>query len=133
MGINLESKCVGMSTGWETQITWRDISPTLITPALFTSLIRFRLCCWAIEVNRPKGRARAVRHCPMCEREATEDEYHVLMECSAYGGLRQEIRQAGDFLEGNMAAVMSMCNQRRLAKVLHEIRRMRGTFSGETV
>ncbi|GIL54492.1 hypothetical protein Vafri_10005, partial [Volvox africanus] len=32
-----------------------------------TSLIRFRLCCWAIEVNRPKGRARAVCHCPMCE------------------------------------------------------------------
>ncbi|GIL51505.1 hypothetical protein Vafri_7470, partial [Volvox africanus] len=90
-----------------------------------TSLIRFWLCCWAIEVNRPKGRARAVRHCPMCEREATEDEYHVLMECSAYEGLRQEIRQAGDFLEGNMAAVMSMGNQRRLAKVLHEIRRVR--------
>ncbi|GIL55236.1 hypothetical protein Vafri_10819 [Volvox africanus] len=95
MGINQVLKCVGMSTGWETRNTWRDISLTITH---HTSLIR--LCCWVIEVNRPKGRARAVCHCPMCESGATEDEYHVLMECSAYESKRQEIRQTGDFLEG---------------------------------
>ncbi|GIM11860.1 hypothetical protein Vretimale_15312, partial [Volvox reticuliferus] len=97
------------------------------------SLIRFRLCCWVIEVNRPNGRVRALRYCPMCESGVVDDEYHVLMECPAYESIRLELLQAGDVLRGNMIAIMSLDNQRILAEALYEIRCMRRSWAGELI
>jgi hypothetical protein len=94
------------------------------------SMIRFRLCCWAIEVNRPNGRMRADRVCPMCRSGAVEDEHHVFMECPAYDDIRQELRQANGIHNGNMSAMLTLGNQRLLAKALHAMRRLRSTHNG---
>ena len=94
------------------------------------SLIRFRLCVWAIEVNRPNGRVRSDRVFPMCRTGAVEDEYHVFMECSAYNDIRQELRQANDMPNGDMSTILTMGNQRLLAKALHAMRRLRNSHNG---
>ena len=51
-----------------------------------TVLLRFRLLCWGIAINRPGGQPRAERLCPNCS--CMEDEYHVLFECSHYADLK---------------------------------------------
>ncbi|GFR52002.1 hypothetical protein Agub_g14425, partial [Astrephomene gubernaculifera] len=37
-----------------------------ITQRQHVNLMRFRLCVWGIEANRPRGRQRVARVCPMC-------------------------------------------------------------------
>ncbi|GLC46236.1 hypothetical protein PLESTB_001538400 [Pleodorina starrii] len=103
---------------------------TYIPSSHHRSLIRFRLCCWAIEVNRPNGRTRADRVCPMCNTGAVEDEYHVFLECPAYEGIRQNLQLSDALPNGNMCAVMTLGDQRLIAKALHEMRRLRSLSTG---
>ena len=49
-------------------------------------LLRFRLLCWDIAINRPGGQLRAERKGPNCSR--VEDEFHVLFECFKYADLK---------------------------------------------
>ena len=92
---------------------------------LQTSLMRFRLCVWDIEVNRPGGRDRADRWCRVCmDRSAVEDEKHVLLECPEYAVEREGLWALGisPSSETAMAKVMGVEDQRALARVVHAIR-----------
>jgi hypothetical protein len=51
-------------------------------------LLRFRLLCWDIAINRPNGRLRADRECPNCR--CMEDEFHVMFECSHYADIKAQ-------------------------------------------
>jgi hypothetical protein len=66
----------------------------------------------------------------MCRTNAVEDEHHVLMECPAYEGIREELRQATDIPEGNMSAILAMGNQRLIAKALHAMRQSHSSHTG---
>ncbi len=66
----------------------RDGRPTL-PQNLHRVLVRFRLGCWELEVNRPNNdHERAVSTCRLGVCGAVEDELHVFMECPAYDSLR---------------------------------------------
>jgi hypothetical protein len=69
----------------------------------------------------------------MCRTGAVEDEHHVFMECPAYEGIRQGLRQANGVPNGNMIAVMTLGDQRLLAKALHSARRLRSSHNGTPV
>ena len=102
-----------------------------IPAKVYASLLRFRLCIWGLEVNRPHGRAREDRWCLACgDRQAIEDERHVLMECPAYSGLRDELWGMGITPNATMLQVMSVEDQRGLASVLHRIRNHRTAITG---
>ncbi|GIL58589.1 hypothetical protein Vafri_13468 [Volvox africanus] len=98
-----------------------------------TCMIRFRLCWWAIEVNRPNDMGRLDRKCLVCGAVEVEDEYHVLMECPAYHNIPQEIWGGGSMSEGNMLAVMSVTHQRVLAKALYNIYKFRGNRNDNVI
>ena len=55
-----------------------------IMPAVaHAALMRFRLCVWKLEVNRPGGRPRNARVCGSCARKGyqfIEDEQHAALE-----------------------------------------------------
>ncbi|GLC51883.1 hypothetical protein PLESTB_000558900 [Pleodorina starrii] len=95
-----------------------------IPPKPYASLLRFRLGAWPIENNRPAGRQRSERTCRVCD-SGTEDEYHVLMECSAYDDIRQGFSTLGvilgDYISPPMLAVTGADNQRGLAELVHNI------------
>jgi exonuclease III len=103
-----------------------------IPPKEHVSLLRFRLCVWALEVNRPGGRPRADRWCRVCgDRHAVEDEKHVLMECSAYEDLRSEL--FGASTPETMQEAMAHADQRALARLVHAIRARRTALTGSQV
>ncbi|MFY7873745.1 MAG: RNA-directed DNA polymerase [Limnohabitans sp.] len=80
-------------------------------------LMRFRMCCWPLRVNRSHGVPREQRLCPICK-GAVEDEEHVLMHCPAYG----EVRAAASLPSvDSMLSLMKGCEQDKLAKLLSEI------------
>lgn len=85
------------------------------------ALMRFRLGCWDIEVNRPGGRSRADRTCRICLRQGlrcVEDEQHVLLECQAY----QELREVtGLPQQSSMHEIMTNFDTDKLARLLHGI------------
>jgi hypothetical protein len=51
-----------------------------------TVLLRFRLLCWDLAINRPDRRRRAARKCPNCP--DVEDKHHVMFECSHYADIK---------------------------------------------
>lgn len=90
-----------------------------VTYTHLIALIRFRLGCWDLEVNRPKAgnlyRPRAQRVCRMCGCGNVEDEKHVLLECASYASLRQASGIAGD----DMKRVMLKTTAEKLAAFLY--------------
>jgi len=93
------------------------------------SLMRFRLCVWETEVNRPAGRARSDRKCPACRTDgAIEDEKHILLECPKYADIRPELWTLGIASDALMKQIMGVDNQRALAGIVH---RMHGSRSTE--
>ncbi len=70
-------------------------------------LSRFRLGCWPLECNRPNGRSRSDRVCPLCL-DGEEDERHVLLECAFYAVARSQLALPA---EPEMKGVMGMDNQ----------------------
>ena len=98
------------------------------------SLMRFRLCVWTLEVNRPGGRPRDERWCRVCgNRSCVEDERHVQLECHEYAEERELLWPSGIPPPGTtMAHVMAMGNQRDLARVIHAIRARRSNKIGTT-
>ena len=84
-------------------------------------LMRFRLGCWDIEANRPRGRARADRVCRFCATQGTravEDELHVLLECPAYAEMRLA---SGINADLGMKTVMTKSVTANLASLLYRI------------
>ena len=96
------------------------------------SLMRFRLCVWALEVNRPGGRPRDERWCRVCgNRDCVEDERHVLLECPEYVEERELLWPEGVPPPGvMMSQVMAMGDQRVLARVIHAIKARRTSRIG---
>lgn len=92
-----------------------------------TSLMRFRLGVWDLEVNRPHGRERRDRVCRLCEgrdgQRVIEDECHVLLECPAYDALRHASEHACIFENADsMLQTMQTPLQRELAAFVHALR-----------
>lgn len=86
------------------------------------SLMRFRLCVWETEVNRPTGRARSDRKCPACHIDgAIEDEKHILLECPRYADLRADLWTLGVASNASMKQVMCLDNQKALAGIVHRM------------
>jgi hypothetical protein len=89
------------------------------------ALIRFRLGCWDLEVNRPKAgnlyRPRSQRVCRMCDCGRVEDEKHVLLECGRYASLRQASGIAGS----DMKQVMLKTTVQKLSAYLHAVMTLR--------
>ena len=116
---------------------WMGVSSHLkdyIPNKAHISLMRFRLCVWTLEVNRPGGRPRDERWCRVCgNRSCVEDERHVLLECPEYAEERELLWPSGIPPPGTtMAHVMAMGNQRDLARVIHAIRARRSNKIGTT-
>lgn len=61
----------------------------------------------AVEVGRWSGLSREERVCTHCDREAVEDEMHVLFECPAYVGVRQAFSHKLFSLLGGIAETVS--------------------------
>jgi hypothetical protein len=100
----------------------------VVQPARHVALMRFRLCAWDLEVNRPRGRPRAERVCRFCARSGAhvahvEDEQHVLMECPAYAKQRaaSPFVFATDAGHHAMRELMSTDKVHELAALLHDI------------
>jgi hypothetical protein len=68
---------------------------TSMPRAVHTTLMRFRLGCWDLDVSRfarQRGRKpRGERTCRVCGGTEVEDELHVLLECSAHEPLRRAV------------------------------------------
>ena len=72
-----------VSSGFDTTTHWRHRGKTwpahrgaCIPEDLHKTMMRFRLGCCDLEVNRPRGRAREARPCRACGVPgAVEDEY----------------------------------------------------------
>jgi hypothetical protein len=96
-----------------------------VTYGHLIALIRFRLGCWDLEVNRPKAgnvhRPRAQRVCRMCGCGSVEDEKHVLLECASYASLRHAIGITG----GDMKLAMLRTPVTKLAAYLHAVMTLR--------
>ncbi|GIL42377.1 hypothetical protein Vafri_364 [Volvox africanus] len=100
---------------------------------MYTSLLRFRLGAWALEVNRPNGRLREQRWCRVCNNaDSVEDEYHVVMECPAYTEVHAGFADLGMGQRSNMLQIMSMEDQLGLARIIHSIRMRRSLNMGRT-
>ncbi|GIL47073.1 hypothetical protein Vafri_3898 [Volvox africanus] len=100
---------------------------------VYTSLLRFRLGAWALEVNRPNGRLREQRWCCVCNNaDSVEDEYHVVMECPAYTEMRAGFAELGMGQSSNMLQIMSMQDQLGLARIIHSIHMRRSLSMGRT-
>ncbi|GIM15766.1 hypothetical protein Vretimale_18474, partial [Volvox reticuliferus] len=94
-----------------------------IPMVVYTSLLRFRLGAWALEVNRPTGRPREQRWCRVCNHpNSVEDEYHVLMECVGYAEVRANFARLGVVQGATMLQIMSIEDQLGLARIIHGIR-----------
>ncbi|GIL44496.1 hypothetical protein Vafri_1946 [Volvox africanus] len=104
-----------------------------IPMSVYTSLLRFRLGAWALEVNRPNGRLREQRWCRVCNNaDSVEDEYHVVMECPAYTEMRAGFAELGMGQSSNMLQIMSMQDQLGLVRIIHSIRMRRSLSMGRT-
>ena len=90
-----------------------------------TTLMRFRLGCWDLDVSRFARRPRkprVERTCRVCRGDMVEDEFHVLMECPVY----EPLRRAVDFPTGqDMQVVMTTWDQVKLGNLLAQIQRAR--------
>jgi len=97
-----------------------------ISPKQHVTLMRFRMCVWPLAVNRPHGRERSARWCRVCgNRQAVEDECHVLLDCPAYANIRLKLWDLGVTPGDRMIEIMGVKDQRGLARVLDDIRRCR--------
>lgn len=104
---------------------------TYVTHKHLLALIRFRLGCWDIEVNRPmegqRYRARGERVCRFCG-SGVEDERHVLLECSKYASLRE----AAGITGSDTKAVMLQTPVHKLAAFLYAISTLRASVLHRT-
>ena len=99
-------------------------------------LLRFRLLCWDIAINRPDGRLRATRKCPNCP--GVEDELHVMFECPHYADIKAkhfdtEGQLFCDVSEGRAAAadIWSKLPPVKVAEFLLHVLRLRGRMEEE--
>ncbi|MFY7872612.1 MAG: RNA-directed DNA polymerase [Limnohabitans sp.] len=95
--------------------------PTYMSHTLRKSLMRFRMCVTALEVNRPQGRSRSERTCKVCNGGQVEDEQHVLLECTAYTNIRTRLHTLGFSSASSMAEVMTYGDQRELASIVRDM------------
>ena len=107
------------------QVQWLAHTKTVMPAAKHQLLMRFRLGCWELEVNRPNGRTRAERTCRVCgDNAAVEDELHVLCECPCYERLRLQYEGSIRFSEvgtRGMRAIMLESPPSELASFLHDV------------
>jgi len=100
---------------------------TVMPAAAHISLMRFRLCAWSLEANRPAGRVRAARVCRMCAHagrpDQQEDEMHVAIECPCYASLRLQYPDL-PFADG-MFALMYSQHQASLGPFLQAVHHCR--------
>ena len=109
----------GGAAEWASAQMWLPHVHAGIAPAQHKRLMRFRLCCWPLAVNRGcSAVARDDRVCTVCNTGAVEDERHVLLECPAYDELRSD---AGFSAEADMRTVMMSDRQAELADLLSKI------------
>lgn len=105
---------------------WLAHADVVMRPKLHQTLMRFRLLCWDLEVNRPQGRDRACRTCRICgDAQAVEDELHVLCECPAYESIRDRYESDLHFKERDMRSIMLEAPPIALASFLDEVWRER--------
>ncbi len=94
--------------------------------AVHTTLMRFRLGCWDLDVSRfarqPGRKPRGERTCRMCGGTEVEDELHVLLECPAYEPLR---RAVGLPIGENMRSIIASFDVMKLGNLLTQIYRIR--------
>jgi hypothetical protein len=110
---------------------------TGMTPRHHTVLLRFRLLCWDIAINRPNGQPRAERKCPNCSR--VEDEFHVMFECFKYADLKakhfndEQGQLLCDVSEGRAAAagIWPKLPPVAVAEFLMDVLRERGRMEEE--
>ena len=107
--------CEGARPGWPAH------AEAPLPQNLHRVLMRFRLGCWELEVNRPNGRERAARTCRLCACGAVEDELHVFMECPAHDSLRARYGSDLGFQGRSMRTIMTEAPQLALASFLSEI------------
>lgn len=110
-------------------------------------LIRFR--CGSHKLNVETGRwhkqrkVRAERLCTKCDACEVEDEFHFIMRCSAYCGMRRKYHKLFTFMGGytrthmasadDMRVVMTQSNFRMLAQYITECTLVRGTLADVAV
>jgi Reverse transcriptase (RNA-dependent DNA polymerase) len=124
-------------TGPDKKSSWgtRTFAPHLSTPELFgypfQILMRFRTCCWPIEVNvgRHVGIPREQRLCKHCVATGAgshvEDEKHVMLSCTKYDTVRRKDKYKVLFEDPDMNKIMNFGDAQLVAQLVFEIWRLR--------
>jgi len=95
---------------------------TVMPIGVHQTLMRFRLGCWDLEVNRPAGRTRAQRTCRACgDQSAVEDERHVFFECPCYEHIRDDFYTSLGFGERDMRSILTDGSPRIVAEYLRRV------------
>ncbi len=105
---------------------WLVHADVVMRRGLHQTLMRFRLMCWDLEVNRPQGRKRSCHTCRICgDEQDEEDELHVLCECPAYESIRDRYESDLRFKERGMRSIMMEAPPMALTSFLDEVWRER--------
>ncbi len=99
-------------------LSWLKHVWVAMAPGLHKALMRFRLVCWDLEVNRPHGRECGGRTCPACGyQHAGEDAVHipVIKECPIYESIQSTVEHTLRSQDRDVCTFMREAPQASLA------------------